>query len=217
MKKKLFFSTLCFTLLLIMMLSTTLAWFTDTETNVNTMVAGRVSIEQTVAEDNTVVIVPTAVIPKAITVENDGDLACYVRTLIAFEDAAVEGSEKTMAQYLVFGDANVVIPGVNAAGEKVQYTRDNVVYTIGYYVHGELAVDEAYTCLNTITLDASAPSEWNEACSDLNYRILVLSQAVQVAGLGSDAAAALNNESVFGVVNAENVKLWFDTFATANP
>ena len=220
MTKKLFFSTLCFILLLIMMLSTTMAWFTDTEANGNTtMVAGKISITQTVKNEQ-VTIVPTVKIDRTITVTNDGNLPCYVRTLIAFEDAAVEGTDKTMVDYLDLGTPSLVFPK-DTDGKKIQYTRDDVTYTIGYYVHGELAVNTSYTCLKSIILDETAPSAWNEASGD-HYQIMVLSQAVQVAGfeyaenatadeIVAAAAAALNNNSVFGIVNAENVDKWFDT------
>ena len=216
MKKKLFFSTLCFILLLIMMLSTTMAWFTDTEANVNTMVAGKISITQTV-KDEQVIIVPTVKIDRTIAVTNDGNLPCYVRTLIAFEDAVVAGTDKTLVDYLDLGTPSLIFPK-DTEGKKIQYTRDGVTYTIGYYVYGELAVNTSYTCLNSITLDETAPSAWNEASGD-HYQIMVLSQAVQTAGfepqagvsVADAAAAALNDPSVFGVVNTENVDKWFDT------
>lgn len=234
MKKKLFFSALCFTLLLIMMLSTTLAWFTDTETNVNTMVAGRVSIEQTVVANDEAIIVPTVEIERTITVTNDGNLPCYARTLIAFEDKAVEGtgvidedtdeivegSEKTLLEYLKLNGLNVVIPGVTNQDAKIQYTvADGTVYTIGYYLHGELAVGVSYTCLNTITLDATAPSEWQLAAGE-KYQMQVLSQAVQTAGFTAEgeenvAAKALN--TAFGELTSENVATWFANVVTTNP
>lgn len=229
MKKKLFFSTLCFILLLIMMLSTTLAWFTDNEANVNTMVAGKISIKQTVVEDSNVIVVPTVAIKKEITVENDGNLPCYVRTLIAFEDAPVAGTGKTMAQYLNLNGLELVIPGITNTEAKVQYTRDGITYTIGYYVHPvALEVDTPYTCLNSFTLDPTAPSAWNEACKNPalpEYHIMVLSQAVQTAGFepaqgeseAAAAAAALSNAAVFGVVNDTNVKTWFDYVLGTNP
>lgn len=219
MKKKLFFSTLCFILLLIMMLSTTMAWFTDTEANVNTMVAGKISITQTV-KDEQVIIVPTVEIDRTITVTNDGNLPCYVRTLIAFEDAVVAGTDKTLVDYLDLGTTSLIFPK-DTEGKKIQYTRDGVTYIIGYYVHGELADGDTYSILKEVNLKKDAPSAWNEASGD-HYQIMVLSQAVQVAGfeyaknatadeIVAAAAAALNDPSVFGVVNTENVDKWFDT------
>ena len=216
MKKKLFFSTLCFILLLIMMLSTTMAWFTDTEAHVNTMVAGKISITQTV-KDEQVTIVPTVEIDRTIAVTNDGNLPCYVRTLIAFEDAVVAGTDKTLVDYLDLGTPSLIFPK-DTDGKKIQYTRDGVTYTIGYYVHGELADGDTYSILKEVILKKDAPSAWNEASGD-HYQIMVLSQAVQTAGfepqagvsVADAAAAALNDESVFGKVNAVNVNKWFDT------
>ena len=43
------------------------------------------------------------------------------------------------------------------------------------------------------------------------YSVLVLSQAVQAADMGTDAGAAL--DLAFGVVNEENVAGWFENVA----
>ena len=219
MKKKLILSTLCFILLLIMMLSTTLAWFTDSAAaNVNTMVAGKVSITQTVV-DTQVTVVPTVKIDRTVTVTNDGNLPCYARTLIAFEDKAVEDYGKTLAECLILEGPSVVFPK-DVNGDKIQYTADdNTVYTIGYYLHGELAAGAKYECLNSITLEAATPSQWQEAAGE-HYQILVLSQAVQTAGFvaeeGKDVATVALT-AAFGELTAANVDTWFDTVLTAAP
>ncbi len=229
MKRNLLTSALCLALLLMMLLSSTLAWFTDSKANVNVMTAGKIGITQTVV-DTQVVVMPTVEINRAITVTNDGNQAAYVRTLIAFEDKVIDNVKttdvvETMVGYLVLGDSKVVIPGVKDTNSKIQFTAaDGTVYTVGYYLHGELAHGESYTCLNSITLGETAPSEWQEAAGE-QYQIVVLSQAVQTAGfepavgetVAEAAAAALNNSSVFGEVNAENVKTWFGTVVPVNP
>ncbi len=220
MKKQLACSVLCLALLLIMMLGTTVAWFSDSASNVNTMVVGKISITQTV-QDAQVVVMPTVVIDRTVTVTNDGNQPAYARTLIAFEDKSIVGTDKSLVQYLTLGDANVVIPGVNVTGDKVQFAAaDGTLYTIGYYVHTSALTNEeagkTYTCLKSITLNPDAPSEWHEAAGT-EYQILVLSQAVQTAGLTGGAASALN--TVFGEVNASNVGKWFTEVlnAQANP
>lgn len=86
MKRQLILSTLCLVLLLVMMLSTTLAWFTDSKTNVNTMVAGKIAIEQneysdtnhTVKfENNKYVMMPSQSIIKEVVVTNTGNQPAY--------------------------------------------------------------------------------------------------------------------------------------------
>ena len=46
MKKKLIASVTCLCMLLVMLLSSTLAWFTDSEMSHNTMTVGNVEIKQ---------------------------------------------------------------------------------------------------------------------------------------------------------------------------
>ena len=212
MKKQLACSVLCLALLLIMMLSTTVAWFTDTAAANNTMVVGKISITQTVV-DTQYTVMPTVEIPRLITVKNDGNQPAYVRTLIAFEDTAIAGDSKSMLDYMILGDDNITFP-VDEDGNKIQFSDNGTTYTVGYYLHGELAANVSYTCLNTIELDATAPSAWQEASVDGQYTILVLSQAVQSVGFEDGAAAALDNTNVFGSV-ADNAETWFKAILNA--
>ena len=217
MKKQLACSVLCLALLLIMMLGTTVAWFSDSASTNNTMVVGKISIEQTVQnETNQPVMMPTVKVDKAITVTNKGNQPCYARTLIAFEDKLLADG-KTMVEYLDLG-ARIEIPGVNNPYDKVQFTAaDGTVYTVGYYIHETALTTEeggkSYTCLNSITLQAEAPNEWHEAAGT-EYQILVLSQAVQTAGLPTNAAQAL--DQVFGGISA-NAENWFSLQLPSNP
>lgn len=118
MKKKLMASILCLSLLLIMLLGSTLAWFTDDVGTTNTMVVGNVKILQHERNqagtdfENNQPMFPTVIkdatlpkdtngfwkadalnneIDKIVTVENDGDSAAYVRTVFAFEMMLVNG------------------------------------------------------------------------------------------------------------------------------
>ena len=118
MKKKLTASLLCLSLLLIMLLGSTLAWFTDDVGTTNTMVVGNVKILQhernqagTDFENNQPMfpaVIKDVTLPKTangfwentalnneidkiVTLENDGDSAAYVRTVFAFEMMLVNG------------------------------------------------------------------------------------------------------------------------------
>lgn len=114
MKKKLTASVLCLALLLIMLLGSTLAWFTDESGATNTMTVGNVKIQQyqkdrsNNAFDPVQKMFPAVInnglggtvskqdgfwntneinneIDNIVTVENIGSEAAYVRTLFAFE------------------------------------------------------------------------------------------------------------------------------------
>ena len=232
MKKKLITSTLCLVLLLIMMLSTTLAWFTDTKGSVNTMVAGRISIEQTEVDKNgnpfvgsSFTMMPSVEIVKKVTVENTGNQDCYLRTLFAFEDSA-DGMVLSMLETT---GKTIVIPGVSVGHEtetKVQFSvtegSETVLYTVGYYIHpdalpfadnAENALVDDVIVLESIKLKGEAKNAWHEAVKT-HYDLLVLSQATQVAGLEGGAASAL--DTAFGPVNSTNASAWFASVLAGN-
>lgn len=226
MKKKLFFSTLCFVLLLVMMLSTTLAWFTDSTSATNTMVAGKISIEQTETDEegqpfvgSDFVMMPNVPIVKKVTVENTGNQDCYLRTLFAFEDDA---SGMVLSMLETTGKT-IVIPGVSNQEEKVRFTvtknGETVLYTVGYYIH--LAAlpyeDNAQTnlvddviVLESVKLKGEAQNAWHEAVKT-HYDLLVLSQATQVAGMETFGGAAEALREAFAPITSENCAQWFDT------
>ena len=114
MKKKLTASLLCLSLLLIMLLGSTLAWFTDESGTVNTMTVGNVHIKQyqmdrggadvnpngrplfpvtnetksnetTFAGDFNLLNPAYNTLDNIVTIENTGVLSAYVRTVFAFE------------------------------------------------------------------------------------------------------------------------------------
>lgn len=212
MKKKLILSSLCLVLLLIMMLSTTLAWFTDSKANVNTMVAGKISIsqEETFVQDT--VIMPNVPITKNVVVTNTGNLPCYVRTLFAFED-----SNDTDVLKLIDVDdsglvgSEIIIDGITNTNPKVQFVvnKDGLqtVYTMGY-IHGtQLELGGSINPLSAITLNGKADNEWQIAVGD-KYELFVLSQATQVDGLSQlGADGALN--TAFAPITGDWCAKWF--------
>ena len=202
-KKKLLSSVLCLLLLLTMFLGSTIAYFTDTASTSNVMVVGKVDIEQS-ADFGDLVLMPTVTLSTPVTVKNTGSQPSYVRTLIAFEDAPVDGTTNSLVDYLEL-NGNITFPKVN--GEKVQFVKDSVTYTVGCYIYnGPLVAGGDYTCLNSITLKETAPSAWEVATVDGKYSVLVLSQAVQATGL---TLADLDNASVFGQITSANTATWF--------
>lgn len=218
MKRQLFTSILCVVLLVIMLMATTLAWFTDQTYNVNTMVAGKISIEQKEYSDaghtdefenNKFVMMPSQTVVKEVVVTNTGNQPCYVRTLFAFEDSA---DGKVLSMLTTAGGA-IVIPGVtDTTVPKVQFTvtKDGkaTLFTVGYYVHATaLAEDEKINPLSGITLSAAAENAWHKAVGS-HYELFVLSQATQTAGLGNDAAVAL--DTAFKPISAAECATWFN-------
>ena len=205
-KKKLLTSALCLVLMVFMLLSSTLAWFTDTASTVNTMTVGKISIAQTEEFDNVKVIMPTEEIRKRVTVTNDGDQDCYVRTLFAFEDSADGEVLKLMNRN--------THPNVTITVTDYQFTVDGTTYTVGYYVYPKaLAKGESYVTLESITLDETATMDWQQKVGD-KYDILVLSQATQTNGLGDDAESALNK--AFEVITAAKCQEWFAAVLNGN-
>ena len=231
MKRQLIISTLCLVLLMVMMLSTTLAWFTDNKSNVNTMVAGKISIEQkeysdaahtTEFENNKFVMMPSQTVIKEVVVTNIGNQPAYVRTLFAFEDKAYtdeDGNKQTVLDMLTTeSKGSIVIP---SGADKVQFTvaKDGkeTVFTVGYYVHPDALSHEDdkddVVVLNAVKLKAEATNAWQTAVGE-KYELLVLSQATQTSGLdnlgenGTESPAAALDKA-FAPITDESCAKWF--------
>ena len=225
MKRQLFTSILCVVLLLVMLMATTLAWFTDREYNVNTMVAGKISIEQKEYSDaahtvefvnNEFVMMPSQTVVKEVVVTNTGNQPCYVRTLFAFEDSA----DVKVLEMLSTTGATITFP-TDASDNKIQFTvtKDGktTLFTVGCYVHpGKLSHEngeDEITVLKSITLSAAAENAWHEAVGDY-YELFVLSQATQTAGLdnlgenGTESPSAALDKA-FKPISAADCATWF--------
>lgn len=213
MKKRLIASVTCLSMLLIMLLGSTIAWFTDQEFTESTMTVGKVSIKQNVDKD-TKEIVPNDPFKHTVTVKNDGSQSAYFRTLFAFEDGNYideQGNAQKVLDMITLSGANaanIVIPS-----PKIQFaaTKDGktTLYTVGYYLHAnELAVNDTATVMESFELKNTADPNWGLAVGD-TYDILVLSQACQVVGMdGYNAAGALDLS--FGPITSSNCVSWFE-------
>ena len=217
-KRKLFTSALCLLLLLIMLLSSTLAWFTDSKSYVNTMVAGKVNIEQTEDFTQDTMILPNVSIPKDVVVKNVGNTPCYVRTLFAFEDS----NEVDILPLLILevGESAIEIPGLTNGEKKIQFTvtKDDktTLYTVGYYIHADqLEVGGSINPLKSIMLTGRAGNEWHKAVGE-KYEIFVLSQACQVAGLDNLGSSAAALDTAFEPITSDWCATWFGKMLTGN-
>lgn len=236
MKKKIISLCVVVALLAIMVVGGTLAYFTDTDADVNTMTTGNVKIDQEEWEDpehedpweNDEEIIPDVPVDKFVTVENEGSQDAYVRTLIAFEDTWDIGSEV----YLGFMckdelvDEYFVIP-TNDVDNWLQFKAtvtgadgivDEAIYTVGVYNYGGQVVASGTTVesLCQVKLQPTATNEWSEYAAGAynevgvgTYDVLVLSQATQT-GSFDDAADALDTS--FGEITMDSdaqVAEWF--------
>ena len=208
-KKQLFTSVACLLLLIIMLLSSTLAWFTDDAYTTNTMTAGKISISQDTDSWGALVMMPSQTYPTTVLVTNTGNQDCYVRTLFAFED---DSTGMVLSKIETIG-REIIIPGVNTdlREDKIQFTATKdgktVLYTVGFYVHeAKVVPGGTVTPLTDVKLDGTAANAWTDAVG-VDYSLLVLTQACQVTGLGDVAATAL--VEAFTVVDSENCAMWF--------
>jgi len=147
---------------------------------------------------------------KFVLVENTGKSDAYVRSYIALE----YGSNTkdiigiSTGDFWTWNDLGVMSIGNNNYNVfEVVYKGSDVRHVGGILPAGEYT----YNSLGQVYLANEATNE-DVIALDGNkngtYDILVLSQAVQVAGFEDQGAAAALNAG-FGVANAENVAKWF--------
>ena len=240
MKKKLTASVLCLALLLIMLLGSTLAWFTDESGTTNTMTVGNVKIQQNETDASGAAFVqnqhmyPAVIktltggkiateandlwvdahinneITKIVTVENIGSEAAYVRTLFAFEMKKV-GDDQWVDP--IGTDVILNHTGIEPTG--ITITVDSTKYAVYVCKYAD-ALDKGETSDSSLRQFYLASHVGNEFFDQVGaqYDILVLSQAVQKAGF--DTAADAFNAAL--PLNVDNLTAWFTPFApTPNP
>ena len=110
MKKKILALTLCVAMLAIMLVSGTLAYFTDTKDATNTFAVGNVEINLTESEwvdtENTY---PGQKLDKNPTVENVGHNPCFVRVMVTGLDQFVEEfGEEAFIKFLTDGEEDTL-------------------------------------------------------------------------------------------------------------
>ena len=152
------------------------------------------------------------VIDKIITVNNNGNTAAYVRTIIALEAGkSAEEAKDLWYNYIALTD--------NSDGETIIVEDNDLFVKIGetYYIIVVYTYADALEAgaksgasLTGVALYKEATQETIANLGD-TYEVLALSQAVQAADMGDDAGAAL--DTAFGDVNAANVADWFASIA----
>lgn len=223
MRKQLYTSLLCFCLLVIMFVGSSLAWFTDDAYYVDVMTTGNVKIEQSVAELSDFLLLPGETYPKSVTIANLGSIPCFVRTLVAFEDSAdggvvqqliTEGSEH-VAEQLSAKSPRFVVIVKDSDGNEISTT----YYTVGVYTYTQvLAVGSSLNTMQQLAVKPEAENDWCQAVGG-EYDMIALSQATQATGwpkvqdgsTGEErmitAEEALND--AFEELTSEIVARWF--------
>lgn len=224
---------LAISLLCIMAVGTTLTYFTDTDSNVNTMTVGKVGITQKINDQNTGVAATTKLFPAVIngtTINNAVDMNvvvtldagsedAYVRTVYAFEmmkvgndwvDPLKEEEKDGNEVATIYCVADQVLESTG-----VTITKGSTTYVI-YVSATALLTNEtpavtSMESLKQIYLGSQVGNEFADYVGN-SYEVLVLSQAVQTQGFGADAAAAMT--AAFGAVDATNAAKWFNEIPT---
>ena len=148
------------------------------------------------------------VIDKIVTVNNNGNTAAYVRTIIALEAGkTAEEAKDLWYNYIALtdnSDGQTIIVEDNDLFVKIGET----YYIIVVYTYADAleAGAKSGASMTGVALYKEATQETIANLGD-TYEVLALSQAVQASDMGADAGAAL--DTAFGDVNAANVADWF--------
>lgn len=192
MKKKIISLCVVVVLLAIMVVGGTLAYFTDTDAEVNTMTTGNVKIDQEEWEgedededgipddpwEDDEDILPDVPIDKFVTVTNTGSQDAYLRTLFAFEDTwdirlgvhayyQAENDADIAAQlHLPYdADSNQYLQFIATVTDADNNVVDQAIYTVSYWDYkGELfEPDDVFVSLKSVKLDAKmGTNQWTE-------------------------------------------------------
>lgn len=197
-KKKILTLAMALSMVAILAIGGTIAYFTDTEDATNTFTIGNVDI--TLTEPDWVgtgsVDAPQAYPGEALakdpTVTNDGANPCFVRI-------SVEGLD-------CLGDAGDIIYRTNYADNTLG--ENWVLHTDGYFYYTKvLAIGESTSALfDQIVIPAGVTNEdaVDADGSVLNYNIDVTAYAVQAQGARPSFSAVQN-------MTVEEIAAWFDT------
>lgn len=196
MKKKILAITLCVAMLAIMLVSGTLAYFTDTNAKTNTFTVGNVDIDLTEpkwdetgskdAED----VYPGEALAKDPTVTNNGANPCFVRISVTGWDALIKAglSANNITYRTDYVDAEL--------GENW------VLYTDGYFYYTKVLAVGATT--DALFDQIVIPTDVVNDATDAEYNLEVKAYAVQAQG-------AKPSFSAVQAMTVEEIAAWFAT------
>ena len=159
------------------------------------------------------------VVDKFVTVTNDGTMDAYVRTIIAYEGDAINGTDIHIVQNAKDSSAEEVNSQFAATDYIENVTINDMRYDVIVYTYAEPLQPKQTTIpsLKQIYMDKGCDN-WDVAAYGETYDVLVLSQAIQtdmwIDGDEPNAAKSLNEG--FGEPTKENIAKWF-AGVVANP
>lgn len=196
MKKKILAITLCVAMLAIMLVSGTLAYFTDNDAKTNTFTVGNVSIVLTEPKwdaegaAEAFDVYPGEALAKDPTVTNDGKNPCFVRVSVTGWDALInaELSENNITYRTDYVDAKL--------GENW------VLHTDGYFYYTKVMqpADVTDALFDQIVI----PTDVVNDATGAQYNLEVKAYAVQAQG-------AKPSFSAVQTMTVEEIATWFAT------
>lgn len=226
MKKKVIAIAVVVAMLAIGAISSTLAYFTDSEFNDNVMTVGNVDITQDEVFDDTTIIQGGQTVDKQVTVNNVGQGDAYIRTFIAMEDTFETNDFVTPNFYT---DAANYVQPTDGAGDYLQimvedtdgkYEADDktwTVYTVGLYDYAAAGLansilpdGESVQSLKSLSISEDIDNDFYARAGE-KYDVLVLTQAAQVGDFATadDAFAAAFGTGAIDNTNDAEVAAWF--------
>lgn len=174
MKKKILAITLCVAMLAIMLVSGTLAYFTDTNAKTNTFTVGNVDIDLTepkwdeTGSKDAKDVYPGEPLAKDPTVTNNGANPCFVRISVTGWDALINAglSQNNITYRTDYVDAKL--------GENW------VLHTDGYFYYTEVLAVGATT--DALFDQIVIPTDVVNDATDAEYNLEVKAYAVQAQG-----------------------------------
>lgn len=196
MKKKILAITLCVAMLAIMLVSGTLAYFTDNDAKTNTFTVGNVSIVLTEPKWDTVGaaeafdVYPGEALAKDPTVTNDGKNPCFVRVSVTGWDALINAglSQNNITYRTDYVDAKL--------GENWK------LHTDGYFYYTEVLAVGATT--DALFDQIVIPTDVVNDTTGAQYNLDVKAFAVQAQG-------AKPSFSAVQAMTVEEIAAWFAT------
>ena len=196
MKKKILALTLCVAMLAIMLVSGTLAYFTDNDAKTNTFTVGNVSIVLTEPKWDTVGaaeafdVYPGEALAKDPTVTNDGKNPCFVRVSVTGWDALIKAG--LSANNITYRTDDV----------DAELGENWVLHTDGYFYYTKVMqpADVTDALFDQIVI----PTDVVNDATGAQYNLEVKAYAVQAQG-------AKPSFSAVQTMTVEEIAAWFAT------
>lgn len=180
MKKKITLIATCLSLVALLAVGATLAWFTDASTATNVVTTGNVDITltETKADGSTTVDgdgisydgMPGSTLSKDPTITNVGKNDAYIRASIEVAGTGEAYSKLTPDQKTIVDTKLAALLNSLTINTKFEKNGDY------YYYNGVMAKTASEKLFTQVVI----PSTWGNEMSDISFNIVVKAEAVQV-------------------------------------